>query len=198
MEIRGIIFDFGGVFSDGASFKPFIKKCSDLYNKDYEEFRQVFNSNWHKASINEIPSKEFWNNTSSYLGIAPEKLRSECKSFYKFNYSTLDLAKKLKLHYKLGLLSNNIEDWLEEDLDQFLLRDLFDCVVASYSSGTKKPNEKIYLEMLDNLSMKPEECIFIDDLERNIKVARKLGIKSIHFKSTEQLYKELQLIGIKI
>jgi FMN phosphatase YigB (HAD superfamily) len=40
------------------------------------------------------------------------------------------------------------------------------------------------------------ECLLIDDSETNITAARKLGFKTIHFKSAEELGMDLSHLGI--
>jgi choline kinase len=47
---------------------------------------------------------------------------------------------------------------------------------------------------LEKLNVKPEEAIFIDDMERNTKASEALGIKSIVFENFDQFKKDLEEI----
>jgi len=49
---------------------------------------------------------------------------------------------------------------------------------------------------LDRYSLKAEECVFIDDSEKNIKGACSVGMNGIIFKSREQVCEELRRLGI--
>ena len=66
---------------------------------------------------------------------------------------------------------------------------------APVSSGTIK-----HVYFLDNMhfKLKPEECIFIDDLKETLKPARKLGMKTILFRNNKQLVRDLRKFNIKI
>ena len=44
-----------------------------------------------------------------------------------------------------------------------------------------KPEPEIYQHLFQAYDLKPEECFFIDDLERNIKAAKAVGMDGIIF-----------------
>ena len=46
--------------------------------------------------------------------------------------------------------------------------------------------------------LKPEEIIFIDDGEKNLKAPAELGIKTIHFKEVNQLIDDLKQLGVTL
>ena len=93
----------------------------------------------------------------------------------------------------LGLLSNQIEDYMEEIIKKYDFAALFDAMVLSYKIGKTKPDISLFQEMLDVLNVKHHDCIFIDDQEKNILAAQKLGILCIHFENIELLRKQLRL-----
>jgi FMN phosphatase YigB (HAD superfamily) len=51
----------------------------------------------------------------------------------------------------------------------------------SYQVGVRKPHAGIYRHMLENLGVKGEQCLFLDDLARNIEAARSAGIQAHQF-----------------
>jgi putative hydrolase of the HAD superfamily len=51
--------------------------------------------------------------------------------------------------------------------------------------NASKPGEKIYKKMLLEGNMKAEETLFIDDSEKNIETARKLGICTLKVENGE-------------
>jgi len=111
----------------------------------------------------------------------------------------IEIAKKLKKNYKLALLSNQIEDWLEEKIKKHQLDKIFDVIVASYKEKIPKPDIEIFKITVERLGIQPEACVYIDDLEKNISPAKELGMKPILFKNIEQMKKELQeLLGDNI
>lgn len=150
----------------------------------------------HRYEKGLISSYEFWKLVANDLGI--EDYNKVKKIFIdsmikmgRVNEDVVQFARELKKKgYKVGILSNTCET----DANIHKKRGdykLFSPVILSHELGYAKPEEKIYLIALERLKVKPNECVFIDDKEINLKPARKLGIKTILFKSPAQMKKEL-------
>lgn len=77
---------------------------------------------------------------------------------------------------KTGLLSNS---WGLSAYPFDLLRNSFDDLVISGEVGLRKPDPAIYRLAADRLGLAPTACVFVDDLERNVEVARELGMVGI-------------------
>ena len=56
---------------------------------------------------------------------------------------------------------------------------IFDHIIESSKVGLRKPDPKIYYMSCDALGVKPEECIYLDDLGINLKPAREIGMTTI-------------------
>ncbi len=111
---------------------------------------------------------------------------------------TWEIVKKLKGKYILAILSDMNEEWAKVRENKFKISEHFDYVVYSYKVGVQKPNIKIYNYLLNLMKIPAYECIFIDDKQENIDIARELGIKTILFENAVQLKQELADLGIKI
>ena len=73
----------------------------------------------------------------------------------------------------------------------------FDAVVISGEVGMRKPDEDIYLFAAERLGLAPSECVFVDDLDRNVEVAEKLGMAGIvHRDNSETLPRLAELLGL--
>ena len=105
---------------------------------------------------------------------------------------------KLYNNYKLATIINEGSEWANYKLDISGFRKYFKKNFISGELGLAKPDLEIYLYVLKKLNAKPEECIFIDDKRENCIAAAKLGIKSIIFKNSNQLKKELVKYNIDI
>ena len=60
--------------------------------------------------------------------------------------------------------------------------DLFDDVISSAVVGMAKPDHKIYRLAAERLELPTEECLFIDDLKRNVEAEREVGMSAVHFR----------------
>jgi putative hydrolase of the HAD superfamily len=72
----------------------------------------------------------------------------------------------------------------------------FDGAIFSYQVKTIKPEPEIYQLLLNTYNLKPEESIFIDDLEVNINSAKQQGIDGIVCSNHTTVHEELRKRGI--
>lgn len=103
-----------------------------------------------------------------------------------FSYISNNLYGK----YKLAILSNAGDDWLDEMLGAERVK-LFDTAVLSYQVGYTKPQPEIYELTAERLGVAPEECIFVDDKARFCDGARAVGMQAICYQSFRQFERDL-------
>ncbi len=200
--IKGIIFDFGNVICNFDN-NIFIEKISKHTKKTKEEIHDIiFNSSdlMKKYETGVISSDEFFNETVKRcsLSISKQEFIKAFTDIFTPIPTTFDLIKKLKPSYKLGLLSNTNEWDYEHAIKKTEVFNLFDAVTLSFEVKSKKPEEKIYRNILNKLKLKPEECTFIDDIAEYVESANNLGIKGIHYTSHESLIESLKNLNIQI
>ncbi|CND90981.1 HAD family hydrolase [Mycobacterium tuberculosis] len=93
---------------------------------------------------------------------------------------------------RTALLSNS---WGNE-YPRELFADLFDAVVISAEVGMRKPDERIFRHALDLLGLDAAECVFIDDIEHNIRAAEALGIRGVHHTAPDTTIAELRALDL--
>lgn len=77
--------------------------------------------------------------------------------------------------------------------------ELFDAVVISGEVGMRKPDEDIYRFAAEQLALPPAACVFVDDLDRNIEVAQRLGMAGIiHRDNRETLPQLAELLALPL
>ena len=99
--------------------------------------------------------------------------------------------------YTLAVLS---DQWhLSEDpIMPKKLYKRFGVVIVSCDVGLRKPDPKIYKLALKKLKLKPNQAVFVDNQEWNLKPAQKLGMKTILFKDNKQLIKALEKLEVRV
>lgn len=110
------------------------------------------------------------------------------------NQNLLDLILKLRTKYKTAVLSNAGPGLFEEFFSEQDMYAYFDEVILSYKVHLIKPNPEIYLLAAKKLGIEPNECVFVDDSEQNVLVARNLEMKGIVYRDFLQFYQELSAI----
>ena len=99
--------------------------------------------------------------------------------------------RELKPHYKLGFLSNIAADHLHRIFTEDQLS-IFDAVTLSYKNGFIKPQPEAYDSAAQDLGLELEECILVDDQERNVTGARDAGMQAVLYRDTKQFRSELE------
>lgn len=196
--IRAVVFDYGGVFNGPRSLEDLTQFYAQRYHKDPVNCAQVLHYYWDLAKLNKIPPLFLWECIAAYVQAPVSEVREIGLHFFPIQSGTLELAQTLRFGYRVGLLSNNIQDWLEHDLSRYNLRTLFDAIVTSYNMKMAKPDPRMYIEMLRRLQVYPHECAYIDDLPRNLSPARELGMPTVHFQSFPQARYDLQMLGVRV
>jgi len=74
---------------------------------------------------------------------------------------------------------------------RFPFFDWFAGIVVSGEVRLVKPDARIYRHLLETHGLQAEDCVFIDDSPANVAGARALGITGLHFRSPEQLRRDL-------
>lgn len=189
--IKTIIFDYAGVVTLTQDKSLFAQQHHKQFNLSPSELMDVLYKNWHDASVNKISDKQYWKLLSNDLNIDKEELKKMIISTFPIDLRMIDILNQLQGHYALIMMSNQIEDWLESEIDNNNLRDKFDYFINSYQVGIKKPDKEIFQLALRISGSKPEESLFIDDSVKNIESAKQLGIKTILFESFEQFTNDL-------
>lgn len=101
-------------------------------------------------------------------------------------------------HHRLYALTNWSAESFPIASQKFEFLTWFDGIVVSGVEKTRKPFAEFYQILFDRYGIDPAKSLFIDDNEKNIEGAKTVGLRVIHFRSPEQLRKELSNCGIKI
>ncbi|MCR4807065.1 MAG: HAD family phosphatase [Lachnospiraceae bacterium] len=93
--------------------------------------------------------------------------------------------------YRMYVLSNYSEYLYNKHTGEVPVLPLMDGIVISYQVHAIKPDHEIYRHLLDKYGLKPEESLFFDDREDNVKAATELGIAAVQITSEDMLLEEL-------
>ncbi len=186
--IKTIIFDNGGVLVE--DFWPkFEENLKDKY-------QQVPGNNL--AKIFEY-SRQTTTGQRSFETLIEEirKLTKDDEDFYDLYHpkavrpEVIAYAKEVGQDFELALLTNELSNFDRDNKLWQLERSFGQNIFQSSKIGLSKPDPKIYQYVLEKLQRKPKEVIFIDDKERNLEGARKVGLNTLQFMSLDQLKKDL-------
>ncbi len=182
--IRNIIFDLGNVlfFLDFTKTYEILKKyLRPQYTPEYALNNIIRGKVFEDFNKGLISKKEYFNHCKGFFlkEIDEKTFWKHYSDIFIPNKELLSLLPKLKKDYNLYILSNTDEvhiDFLENHYRQYF--NLFNGKIYSFKTGYMKPDRKIYEYLLNSYNIKPEESLFIDDIEKNLLPAKLLNIKT--------------------
>ncbi len=201
--IKAIIFDFGNVISEylpADIFEQLSEKSGvpvECFEVAYSEFRTPFDGGYiNRAELYKKALKEIGMNKESEDEALCQRLGDlDMESWSHPSQETIKWVSELKYRgFKTGVLSNMPFDFLELYGDDIEVFDMVDETVFSCDYHITKPEPEIYYKILDKLGVAADEAVFIDDAQRNIEGASKIGLRGILFENHEQARLELEEI----
>lgn len=202
-----IVFDLGGVLLDWDPREVY-RRMSDDEEKIQRFLKEVAVSSWNQR----MDAGE------SFAQAVADRVRSfpEWKEWieaWQFEWPTmlkgvkpdvLEVFQQLRKLRQLGQLKGiyALSNWSSETFpiatSRFPFLAEFDGKLISGHEKMVKPQPEFYLRLCDRYALRPEQCLFIDDLSSNIEVARDLGFATHWFRDSENLIQELNGMGLPI
>jgi FMN phosphatase YigB (HAD superfamily) len=181
--IKNIVFDLGNVL---ISFRP-----SEYFDKkQYPEnikariLSDIFGSKeWLLLDNGELTTAEVIESIASRSSLRKDEiahifnLRTELMYPLDQNVKLLPVLKKQG--FNLYFLSNFPADIFEEIRSGYYFFKYFEGGIISAEVKVSKPDNRIYYALLEKYSLAPEECLFIDDTEVNVKAGEAVGMKGL-------------------
>lgn len=190
MQVKNIIFDFGGIFinidykkTENEFIQAGVSHFAALYNQHrasslfedletgrlsdvafYETFRKVSG-----VALNDETIKAAWNAMLGDFKVAEiEWLQAVKKQYNIYLYSNTN-----QIHH------NHFAPAFEEQFG-YRFDDIFIKAWYSHEVGLRKPYATSFTTLLQKEHLVPQETLFIDDTLVNVEGAREAGLQAIH------------------
>lgn len=188
--IKAVIFDLNGIFIQSpklserfaedfsVSISKFLPKLFDIMDKTRQPNAGPAFTYWKPVLAEwniKLSEKEFWD-----YWFEVEKVSETMVQFAK------ELRSK---NIKVFVLSNNFKERAEYYGHYPWIHEAVDKTYFSWQTGYVKPDPRAWASLLTENNLKPEECLYFDDQEKNLKAAESVGIKSFMFTDEVELEK---------
>ena len=198
--IRNIIFDIGNVLA-GFSWKDFYVSLG------YEgEMLERLAAATVKSPLWDEVDRGVWSEEELVDGFIRNdpSLESQIRRIFRntkgmvsrYEYAIPWIKSLQKAGYRCYYLSNFSRKARTECAEALDFLEYMDGGILSWQDKVIKPDPKIYELLLSRYGLKAEECVFLDDTEKNLPQARALGIHTILFQDREQAISELKELGV--
>lgn len=183
--MKNIIFDLGnvlvkvnfekfksGLLSEGISRAKFNKLFTEKILRDKLESGEISAEKFVKYVTDKLDNK-----------ITAKRFIHHFNSMFTENRQMKKILSQLrsKQVYKLILLSNTNSIHFNYIRRRFSYINLFHNFALSYELRMLKPDTRIYNKIAVLYNLRPDESLFIDDLEENCLAAASTGMKIIHY-----------------
>jgi putative hydrolase of the HAD superfamily len=200
--IEAILFDFDGVIRQWDE--------SDLWTFETEAniergtvFAVAFSKELHAPLTRGELTWAQWKDETERILVESHGafIRPIVRRFFAFegriDLDMVKLIKQLPKNLRLGILTNN-HDRFEEYLQRVGVAELFDAVINTHRIGVAKPEKLAYEKAVSRLSVEPENCLFVDDVEGNVDGGEAAGLKCHHFQNQTGLVEFLKKFDIQL
>lgn len=199
--IKNVIFDVGKVLV-AFEWEKYLRKFGFSEEKYEKIARATFLSSvWPERDRGLYDEEEY---IRQFIQLAPEYgedikkvIKGSTKTIRPYPYAETWVRYLKDRGYHLYILSNYSDYMLKGTLDKLTFLKYMDGIIFSCQVKELKPEPEIYRVLLEKYGLKPEECVFIDDMGENCASAEKQGIHTVCFREFKQAAADLEKLGVK-
>ncbi len=198
--IKTVIFDIGNVLA-GFAWEEYFRS----FGYSEETFQRlakatVESRSWQEHDRGALSDEEimdlFIKNDPGIEKELRETLDNIDGMLVRYDYAIPWIQELKEKGYQVLVLSNFAHKAYEDCRDVLDFLDYVDGGILSFRDKMVKPEPEIYQLLMDRYHLKPEECVFLDDTEKNLPPAEAFGMHTVHFKDRGQAVEELRKMGV--
>jgi putative hydrolase of the HAD superfamily len=198
MAIRAVVFDIGGVLEIAPDLGVGRRWEARLGLPEGEVGERLADV-WAAGAIGTITEDEVHQAISERLSVAREQADAIMADVWEQylgtgNTELIEFTRRLRPRYRTGILSNSFVGARQREQAVYGFEDLVDDIVYSHEVGVSKPDPQIYELTCARLDVRPEEMIFLDDVESNVAGAREARIHGIRYRDNAQAIAEIEAL----
>jgi len=144
---------------------------------------------WYALSTGRVDVAAYWAALGARVGWEPAALAAVLRPVWEpsgADAEVVGLVRAVCPFVRVAVLSNATLA-LEQQLAGFGVRDLFAPIINSARVGLRKPDPRIFQHAIDALGVSAGRILFVDDKQRNTRVAEELGIPSVVYTASSDL-----------
>lgn len=188
--IKAILFDFDGVLTiDKTGSTTITNYLSNTCGITLEDVQTCYYKYNKRLLLGETTHLEIWQDFCKSLGqnidyaILLDSFRAT-----RLDEKMITLVQELKEKYLIGMITDNKCDRINTILEYRELKEYFDVIAISANLHSGKDSHNIFEYVLDVLDVSASECLFIDNMEKNLVIPRKMGMATILYDDDNRDY----------
>src|SRR5215471_6895162 len=192
LEIKGVILDYGEVLCLRPTEEQLLR-MSSVFGISAAHFATLYEKNRLPYDRGDLTPERYWFSFADEPGIGlpadqiPALRAWDVEMWSNVNPAMIEWLESLHLSgLRTALLSNMHADMVAKVRREFGWIKHIDFAVFSHEAKLAKPEARIYEYCLRGLGTLPQQALFIDDREVNVRAAWLLGMRAIRFESAGQ------------
>lgn len=201
--MQAIFFDFDGVLTtDPTGSYSTCRYVAKAAGVDEAAFTKAYRTYNRDLLLGKTTHAAIWPKVCAGVGVElPYRLLIDSFLHTPLDEGMLTLVRRLKdAGYQTGMITDNKQDRIDCLVKRHHWETLFDAILVSAAVGSGKDGRRIFEQAAAALSVPMEECVFIDNQEKNLLVPRALGMKTVYFDQEKRdfpaLIKALRQAGV--
>lgn len=181
--IKAILFDFDGVLTiDKTGSATITNYISNACGIPLEKVKSCYYKFNKQLLLGETTHQEIWKDFCQSLGQDIDyNILLDSFRLTRLDDKMIALVQKLKERYLIGMVTDNKYDRINTILDYRGLNQCFDVVAISACIHSGKATRDIFDYVLNTLNVSANECVFIDNTEKNLVVPKQMGMSTIFY-----------------
>lgn len=185
--LKAVIFDMDGVLVDSEPLHYEVNRLTMQHefgkDLDYEYYKQYIGSTvmamWNKI-IKDFSLEGY---TAEQLFDISEDVKKDLLEHegYPEVPGVVSFVKSISSKYKLAVASSSALANIEKNVKKLGIESDFEALVTGLSVKNPKPAPDIFLKAAEQLGVKPEECIVVEDSCNGTRAAKAAGMACIGF-----------------
>jgi len=205
-DIAAVVFDLGGVVVDSPlhAIARYERDCGIAHNAINRSIVAAGEGGaWSRLERGELDLGAFFaafeaDCLAAGLRVDGRRMMEYIAAASEPRPRMLEAIRRIRARgLRVGALTNN---WRrDEPAEPRPMAELFHVIVESSVVGLRKPDPRIYRLVCRELGVEPDRTAFLDDIGRNLKPARALGMRTIKVDDPDEALEELQsLLGFDL
>tara|TARA_B100000886_G_C20398408_1_gene481481 strand:+ start:106 stop:735 length:630 start_codon:yes stop_codon:yes gene_type:complete len=192
-SVKAVIFDLDGVLVEAKDWHY------EALNKALAIFGCEFSYDEHLTTYDGLPTKTKINmlNKTKNFPIELSEVVYDLKQIYTNEYFSTRcfpdfsqdyLFRKLRDNeIRTAVASNSIRATVDQAMVNLDIKKYIEFSLSNEDVKNPKPSPEIYIKAIEQLKLKPEECVIVEDNQNGIKAANDSGAHCLEVKEVEDV-----------
>ena len=196
--IKNIVFDIGNVLA-GFVWEDFYRSfgySEEIFGKLANA--TVKNPMWNEMDRGAMSDEEL---LAGFIQNDPS-IEKEIRTVFenvkgmvcRYDYAISWIRELKEKGYHIYVISNFAHRAHRDCIDALDFLEEVDGAILSYQVKLVKPSPEIYQLLCSKFGLNARECVFIDDVEKNVTAAKAEGMEGIVFHTLEEAKRELEAL----